>query len=787
MKTILKANATFIISIFFLFIAVVSINAQDSGNWEILNEGESYRDIDFIDENIGWISGKGIILKTEDGGDTWSSLFMDNNWIIEDIDFVNESIGWARGLYRDEIEGGYHSIVAKSVDGGQTWTTQLKRGGKINAINDSVVYVTGGSSILKTSDGGVTWTDQKPNSTNFYIHSVWSFDINNLLVVCHTENPEYEGIMILNTLDGGDTWEEKRVPEFDGIGDIQFINDSTGYFIAYIHEEEGTSQSLYKSIDTLNTWTLFYYPDSLNVEFFHAFNDTAIWAIIDSHNGFIDLSRNINKSTDGGITWEKKQTMWWGIFNVFFTKSGVGFMTEYPERSDGMNLYKSIDQGDTWKMKKMGHFLTDIYFINESLGFAGSGYIDYGWGHVESFGNLLITNDGGKSWRHSYSFPNDYIFSCMFINDKVGFVLSRNPLWRGYIYKTVDSGYNWSPVYEENFDLTGYDFIGNDIGFKSEEVGWAVGSGNWADESSGGIIMETTDGGENWDLVWKYPDFYESKYGLNSIHVVNTTAWAVGESGLIVRYIDQDQWNPKTGETDLPLNDVFFSDENHGWIAGGYLNEQDFQSILLITDNGGATWQEKRFQEYLINDIYFENNLHGWAVGNDTSIIGFRNAIGRFYHGIILETWDSGNNWNMIVDGLSEPLNAIHFKDGFGWAVGGNGLVLRYDGVNWIDQNTDKTYPNKFSLSQNYPNPFNPTTAIGYQLPAVSNVEISVYNLLGQKIATLVKQKQRAGYHQVEWEASGFSSGIYYYRIEVEDPARRTGEFQDVKKMILIK
>jgi hypothetical protein len=87
-------------------------------------------------------------------------------------------------------------------------------------------------------------------------------------------------------------------------------------------------------------------------------------------------------------------------------------------------------------------------------------------------------------------------------------------------------------------------------------------------------------------------------------------------------------------------------------------------------------------------------------------------------------------------------------------------------------------------LSQNYPNPFNPITKINYQLPKTSNVELSIYNLLGQKVATLVSGKQNAGSHQVEWDASHFASGIYYYRIQVVDPARRTGEFQDVKKMI---
>ena len=72
------------------------------------------------------------------------------------------------------------------------------------------------------------------------------------------------------------------------------------------------------------------------------------------------------------------------------------------------------------------------------------------------------------------------------------------------------------------------------------------------------------------------------------------------------------------------------------------------------------------------------------------------------------------------------------------------------------------------------------TTAIGYQLFAVSEVELSIYNLPGQKVVTLVTEKQQAGYHQVEFDASNLPSGVYYYRLQ-------TGDFQDVKKMVLVR
>ena len=64
--------------------------------------------------------------------------------------------------------------------------------------------------------------------------------------------------------------------------------------------------------------------------------------------------------------------------------------------------------------------------------------------------------------------------------------------------------------------------------------------------------------------------------------------------------------------------------------------------------------------------------------------------------------------------------------------------------------------PVQFELYQNYPIPFNPVTMIDYQLPVTSDVELSIYNMLGQKVATLVNQKQAAGHYEVQWDATDF-------------------------------
>jgi len=144
----------------------------------------------------------------------------------------------------------------------------------------------------------------------------------------------------------------------------------------------------------------------------------------------------------------------------------------------------------------------------------------------------------------------------------------------------------------------------------------------------------------------------------------------------------------------------------------------------------------------------------------------------------LIETQDGGDNWTVQIDDL--PLNAIHFKDGFGWAVGDNGLLLRCDGTTWIDQNTGQIYPNKFTLRQNYPNPFNPVTSIKYQVARTSQVDLSIFNILGQKVATLVSDKQQAGDYNVEWDASGFASGVYLYRLTAD-------KFIEIKKLVFIK
>ena len=96
-----------------------------------------------------------------------------------------------------------------------------------------------------------------------------------------------------------------------------------------------------------------------------------------------------------------------------------------------------------------------------------------------------------------------------------------------------------------------------------------------------------------------------------------------------------------------------------------------------------------------------------------------------------------------------------------------------------IDEKSNNI-PNQFELSQNFPNPFNPVTTIKYQVPELSFVTLKIYDVLGSEIITLVNEEKPIGSYEIEFDATGLSSGIYFYKLQA-------GSFVETKKMILLK
>ena len=167
---------------------------------------------------------------------------------------------------------------------------------------------------------------------------------------------------------------------------------------------------------------------------------------------------------------------------------------------------------------------------------------------------------------------------------------------------------------------------------------------------------------------------------------------------------------------------------------------------------------------------------HGRAV---ITIWGDNSATQDFTDGAIegeslsLTVWSNGHQNESVLDvsSLTDALKSISAADP---------LRYRTDAV-WVARVMRvKEIPKAFSLSQNYPNPFNPSTVIKYGLPYDAMVTLEVYNILGQRVALLVNEEQKAGFHDVIFHTSIMGSGVYFYRLS-------SGGFTETRKMLIVR
>lgn len=131
-------------------------------------------------------------------------------------------------------------------------------------------------------------------------------------------------------------------------------------------------------------------------------------------------------------------------------------------------------------------------------------------------------------------------------------------------------------------------------------------------------------------------------------------------------------------------------------------------------------------------------------------------------------THDDWNHWFIVTDSVT----SMDIMDRFGALS----TLSTVTGVN----NHSPAVPGRFSLEQNYPNPFNPTTSIHYSLPLSTHVLMEIYNVVGQRIATIVDEQQKAGDYTVTFNANAFASGVYFCSLQADN-------YKSVKKMVLLK
>ena len=264
----------------------------------------------------------------------------------------------------------------------------------------------------------------------------------------------------------------------------------------------------------------------------------------------------------------------------------------------------------------------------------------------------------------------------------------------------------------------------------------------------------------------------------------------------------------------------FFKNKN--CVAMDFFNEYCVVSVagdtsgIYYSDDGGDSWFSSSDMSHYLADLVFDNNglLYGIYPGESKSA-------GLWKSKTYGANWDV-EFWSVNMSSLGYTANNLYVswhksdcnQTGVAiWDVLNQNLIFLNDGLpNTNIRNIaedqffdcpnitactesgaycltefpvgiedENTIPRNFNLLQNYPNPFNPTTVISYQLAVNSQVELTVYNLLGQKVATLFKGRQKAGSYYYQWNAGNLPSGVYLYRLVTDKGLALT------KKMILLK
>ena len=252
-----------------------------------------------------------------------------------------------------------------------------------------------------------------------------------------------------------------------------------------------------------------------------------------------------------------------------------------------------------------------------------------------------------------------------------------------------------------------------------------------------------------------------------SVAIEDTNLIWVGTEGGLARY-DGNWTIYNTGNSGLPgdhINAIAIDQNGTKW----------FGTIYGLASFDGSNWTTYT----TLNSDLPADHVTGIAIDSDNNkwLATFGNTGGLVkFDGSSWTVYNSSNtslsNYLLCVKpGLNE--NIWTGSDGFGLAV------LNENGLSAVEQINDELVK-EYSLDENYPNPFNPATKIRFSVPKTSDVNLLIYDILGNEIATLVNEVEQAGIYEVDFDASGLPSGIYFYRLT-------TPGFTQTKKMILLK
>ena len=332
----------------------------------------------------------------------------------------------------------------------------------------------------------------------------------------------------------------------------------------------------------------------------------------------------------------------------------------------------TIAQEGSWTRQTAGTmtWLRSVFFINPERGWAAGGK-----------GTVLSTEDGGKTWKVTYTSFDDVVRDVFFIDEQNGWLvveanqyrLKTNEDPRAYLMKTTDGGKNWKRVELKGTDLVdpGETKGSNQLEPKGSNQAepkvfidailvravFSHGGRGWAFGEQGALFT-TRDAGETWTRL-RSPT---RRLLLGGVFVDDDRGWVVGAGATIIQTSDGgDTWYQSTlpgVDKSVRFNATSFSDNRVGWAVGS-------AGSVYRTTNGGRTWQKQESGvEVDLSDVKFVDAQEGWAVGAE---------------GTIIHTIDGGGHWTTERSNTQHQLERVFFTDkGHGWAVGFGGTVVAY-------------------------------------------------------------------------------------------------------------
>ncbi len=518
--------------------------ASASPGWELILDrpSPSFRGMDFVSDDEGWLVAGAGLLHTTDGGATWQETAPLTGI---DVDFADAAHGWLVG---------YNGTIYGTADG-TTWREQ-----------------TSGTSVHLLEVAALS-----PEEA-WAVGSGEGFSDVPVLPAPST---------LLHTVDGGATWEQVDTPPGSWFGEIAFVGDQ-GWALGSRCAEPladsrcpgGVMGALLRTADGGETWSLLETSPTLarNLDVVDGEHG---WASAYACIAAVECISNLYRTTDGGLTWQTTDMLSFGAVTAFDFRDPLTGWAVAKECDEGYQcalvLLSTEDGGVTWGSRPIGPGQGNTY-VYSLLASEGTLYLTSGSTGTTS-GLALRSTDDGASWQ-PMEHPALTLSQLSFVDRMVGYALNGEDL-----YRTEDAGVNWNRVGPAPGAARPrpLEFLSADRGFTAGE--------ECTEATCVFTIYRTDDGGTTWAPVFSAPGDTNMS-GMEVQFVDSENGWVVASSGFVVTHDGGVTWEQRQlGDLGAYVIDADLADADHAWAIVAADEPGALMHGLIRTRDGGRAWE----------------------------------------------------------------------------------------------------------------------------------------------------------------------------------------------------